>query len=106
MTETLRAKITIAIWSLQESENTLYEHVKGDKFHHYGNDYRIEKSSSGRFLIYRKNSRSSHEDLIAKAIVNDNGGVTVLEVKKYAVNKMQYIDTDIAYEIYKRSVRL
>lgn len=81
MTNTLRAKIIIAIWSLQESEKTLHEHVKGDKFHHYGNDYRIEKSSSGRFLIYRNNSRSSHEDLIAKAVLNDNGSVAVFEEK-------------------------
>lgn len=77
MTNTLRAKIIMSIWSLQM--NTYYEHLNGDSFHHYGNDYRIENPAPYRFLIYKKNPHSIHDDLIATATTDDNVRVIVRE---------------------------
>ena len=79
MTKTLKAKIIMAIWDfINEHPDEIIHDVR---FHHYGNDYRIETQfDPERVVIFRHNPHDIRDDLIASATVYDNGGVAIAEV--------------------------
>lgn len=79
MTNTLKAKIIMAIWDFADKHP--HESIHGVSIHHYGNNYRIETmADTDRIVIFRHNPHDIRDDLIAKATVADNGGVTIEEV--------------------------